>query len=340
MKSVIVSPNGHNFEAVERDIPKAEGNRITIRTKYCAICGSDRSLWDAAKGMSLGHEFSGYIEDAGSYPFKKGARVCAAEFNPCGKCEFCLSGREQLCPQMMVQNPGVTCDGAYSEYVSVRGDFVYELPDDVPIELGAIVEPVAVALHGVKYCNIQPGEDVLIWGNGPIGIYAAACAKAVGAGKVYMVGRNKGRVDYCNSFDFVDKCLSTKDPDFAKQLEAIKPELGFAQVIDCLGNTDFDPIVSVMKSGGIIVMLGMHAERFTINAMAMYFKEIQMRTGLYFSKQDYEDAFHMVCKHKDMFLKTISNKIPQDPEVIQDMFIKLFESGSNNECKVLIEYEG
>ena len=338
MKSLIVTPP-HNFEMVEKEIPKAADGRVVLKTKYVAICGSDNMLWKTAQGMSLGHEFSGYIEDPGTFPFKKGARVCAAEFNPCGKCKFCRNGQEQLCKQMMVDNPGVTMDGAFSEYVSVRGDFVCELPDDVPMELGAITEPVAVSLHGVKYCNIQPGDPVLIWGNGPIGIYAAACAKILGAGKVYMVGRNKGRVNFCKNYEFIDDCLSVKDEDFTDQLKAVTPEDGFAHVIDCLGLDDYDQLTEVMASGATLVLLGMHAPRISANSMSLYFKEISIRTGLYFSAADYKEAFKMICENKEMFMKTITSRIPHDAQAVQDMFVKLFESGSNDECKVVIEYE-
>ena len=154
-----------------------------------------------------------------------------------------------------------------------------------------------------------------------------------------MTGRNKGRVDYCNSFDFVDKCISIKDEDYMAQLEAVKPALGFAHVVDCLGCDNYDYITSLMKSGGTIVALGMHAPQLSVSAMALYMKELSIRTGLYFSAEDYAEAAQLVCKYPDTFLPTISSKIPQDPEVVEKMFIKLFESGSNNECKVLLEYE-
>ena len=337
MKSLIVEP-AHNFKMIDRPTPKAAGNRVVIKTKYAAICGSDSMLWNSAVGMSLGHEFSGYMADPGRFPFHKGARVCAAEFNPCGECEFCLAGQEQLCRQMMVDNPGVTMDGAFSEYVSVRGDYVYELPDDVPLELGAIVEPVAVSLHGVKYLHIRSGDPVLIWGNGPIGIYAALCAKLLGAGKVCMVGRSPGRVAFCRGFDFVDASLSTKDADFDAQLAGLTPEGGFAHVVDCVGVGDYDPLVERMRSGGTLVLLGMHAEKLTATAMPLFLKEIHIRTGLYFTARDYADAFNLICDHKDMFLKTITARIPHDAQAVQDMFVKLFESGSNDECKVVIEY--
>lgn len=106
-------------------------------------------LRKTAQGISLGHEFSGYIEDLGTFALEKGARVCTAEFNPCGKCKFCQSGLEELCIQMMVDNPGVTMNSAFSEYVRARGDFVCVLLDDVPMKLGANTESAAVSLYGV-----------------------------------------------------------------------------------------------------------------------------------------------------------------------------------------------
>ena len=337
MKSLIVEPE-HSFKLVERPVPLAEGDRVIIKTKYAAICGSDSMLWNTAPGLSPGHEFSGYIYDPGRFPLKKGARVCAAEFNPCGSCGFCLSGREHLCRQMMTDNPGVTMDGAFSEYVSVRGDYVYELPGDVPLELGAIVEPVAVALHGVKYLDLRSGDPVLVWGNGPIGIYAALCAKLLGAGRVYMVGRNPGRVEFCAGFDFVDGSFSTKDGVFDQRLDHVTPEDGFVHVVDCVGVGDYDPLVERMGPGGTLVLLGMHAEKLSVTAMPLFLKEIRIRTGLYFTARDYADAFCLVCEHKDVFLRTVTSRIPHEPQVVQDMFVKLFESGSNNECKVVIEY--
>lgn len=338
MKSIIVQP-AHNFQTVEKEKPVARNGRIVLKTKYVAICGSDKMLWNAYPGMALGHEFSGYIEDPGDFPFKKGARVCAAEFNSCGTCEFCKAGKEQLCAQMMLDNPGVSLDGGFGEYLTVRGDYVLEMPDDVPLELGAIVEPVAVSLHGVKYCNITEGDTVLVWGNGPIGIYAAACAKLLGAGKVYMVGRGMGRVNFCNQFEFIDECFSTKDEDFEEKLNAVKPPEGFACAIDALGLANYDQLISLMKSGATISILGMHAQQTQFAPMPFYLKELTIKSGLYFSWQDYKDAFKMICENKEMFLKTITSHIKADPDEIQKMFIKLFESGSNDECKVLVEHE-
>lgn len=330
------------FMVTETEKPSAGGKWVTIKVKNCAICGSDNMFWSnpqVPSGFTLGHEFSGYIEDGGEYGFKKGQKVCAAEFNSCGQCDYCKSGKEQLCAQMMVDNPGVSAPGAYGEYVKVRGDYVIEMPDDMPVILGAITEPVAVSLHGVKYLGLNPNEDVLISGNGPIGIYAALTAKLLGAGKVIMTGRSQSRVDFCNKFDFIDACLSVKDPQYEQKLKELMPKGGFKNIIDAVGVEDYDSLVDLACSGATIVALGMHAQKANFTPMNMFLKEITFRTGLYFSWADYKQAFEMIKNNQEMFSSTITSVIPAEVEAIQSAFVKLFASGTNDECKIVIEHK-
>ncbi|MDO4378924.1 MAG: alcohol dehydrogenase catalytic domain-containing protein [Erysipelotrichia bacterium] len=341
MKSISLK-GFREFTEMESEKPQAGGKWVTIKVKNCAICGSDNMFWSNPQvpaGFTLGHEFSGYIEDGGEYGFKKGQKVCAAEFNSCGECEFCKSGREQLCAQMMLDNPGVSAPGAYGEYVKVRGDYVIEMPDDMPVILGSIVEPVAVSLHGVNYLGIKPGEDVLVSGNGPIGIYAALTAKILGAGKVIMTGRSQSRVDFCNKFDFVDSCLSVKDPEYAEKLKAVTPQGGFKHIIDAVGVEDYDTLISLASPGATIVALGMHAQKASFTPMNLFLKELTLRTGLYFSWADYKQSFEMIKDHQDVFMSTITSVIPAEVDAVQAAFVKLFASGTNDECKIVIEHK-
>lgn len=337
MKSIVVRPL-QNFSVIEKETPKAGGNRVLIRSKYTAICGSDRGTWMRQLDKAIGHEFAGYVEDPGEFPIAKGTPVCAPEFNPCGECEFCKAGEEQRCRHMMENNPGVTVDGSLGEFYTVRGDYIIPIPEDMPMQLGAIVEPVAVSLHGVRLGKVQPGDSVLVWGNGPIGIYAAATAKLSGAKAVYMVGRGKGRVELCKKYDFVDDCFSTLDEDFEEQLKAVMPEGGFSAGLDCLGLSDYTQLAGFLKGGATMVLVGMHSRETKFNPFALFFKELSIQSALYFNWKDYQDAFRMIYENQELFLGTITSIIPAEPEEIQKMFVKLFESGSNDECKALIEF--
>ena len=340
MKSVVIDTPRH-FADSEGTMPTAGGKWVTLKVKNCAICGSDASFWNAYAGMNFtpGHEFSGYIEDGGEYGFEKGLKVVAAEFNSCGECEYCKSGNEQQCLQMMAENPGVSAPGAYGEYVRVRGDYVIPMPEDMPVILGSIVEPNAVSLHGVKMLGIKPGEDVLVSGNGPIGIYAAACAKLLGAGKVIMTGRSLSRVDFCNKFEFVDVCLSVKDEAYEAKLKELTPAGGFKHIIDCVGVDNYDTFINMACNGATIVMLGMHDQQATFTPMSLFLKEMSIKTGLYFSWADFKQSFEMIRDNQELYRSTITSVIGDSAEEIQAAFVKLFASGTNDECKIVIEHK-
>lgn len=240
---------------------------------------------------------------------------------------------------MMIDNPGVSAPGAYGEYIRVRGDYVIKMPEDMSIILGSICEPVAVSLHGVKYLNIKEGEDVLVSGNGPIGIYAALCAKLLGAGKVIMTGRSKSRVEFCDKFSFVDKCLSVKDEDYEIKLKELMPKGGFKHIIDCVDVEDYDSLITLGASGVTIVVLGMHASKTSFTPMNLFLKEGSIKTSLYFSWEDYKHAFELIKNNQEAFRSTITSVIPAKADEIQKAFEKLFASGTNDECKIVIEHE-
>lgn len=85
-------------------------------------------------------------------------------------------------------------------------------------------------------------------------------------------------------------------------------------------------------------MLGMHAQKASFTPMNLFLKEASIKTGLYFSWADYKKAFALIRDNQKLFLSTITSKIPQDPAEIQKAYTKLFASGSNDECKILVEY--
>lgn len=336
MKALVLTPQ--KFVNAEKEIPAAHGKYVTLKTAYAPICGSDMGAWchPTLENWTIGHEFSGWIEDPGDFPLKKGQPVCAPEINPCGECEFCRSGRENLCPTMVMGAPGCTMDGAYGEYFLARGDLVHELPEDMPLQLGAIAEPVAVSLHGVRRAGDVKGKSVLVWGNGPIGVYAAIAAKHSGAEKIYMVGRNEGRVSFCNKLGYVDGCFSVLDGDFDAKMQAAAPG-GFEIVIDALGNeSSYNGICRHVKPGGTAALLGLHSAEVNFSTYALLAKEIDLRPSWFFTLHDYYDAVKMISENRDLFMATITNEIPCRADEVQEMFLKLFESGKNDEMKVVI----
>lgn len=328
------------FTAVEKPIPEAGDGFAVIKVAYGAICGSDRNVWLSGFPFSPGHEFSGWIADPGDSGLSVGDAVCAPEIVPCGECELCKSGRGNLCSKLCSASPGLSMDGAYTQYIRVRSQYLRKIPEGMSMELGSIVEPVAVSLHGVHRLAPAADEPMLVWGNGPIGVYAAACAKLAGVKKVYMVGRNQPRVDVCNSYDFVDKCFSVLDGKFDEKIAGVMPSGGFKYAIDALGAEEaFDQIASKLAPGARLGLLGLHSARVNFSAMAVLAKEIDLVPGWFFTLDEYDEALALVNANRGLFAKTITKKIPNDPDTVQAMFEKLFLSGKNDEMKVLIEQD-
>lgn len=195
---VFYEPEVMKFEMI--DIPKISDNEVLVRVKATGICGSDISYYyghsplGTANGkgpLVLGHEFSGEIVEVGKLPaslglFKPGDRVTCNPVMQCNACSLCAQGKFNICQNVVV--PGVTVNGAFAEYCKLNYTHVYKIPDSMSFEDAAIIEPLACATYGVKKLDVQPGEFVVVFGPGPIGIMMTQLVKASGAGKVAVVG--------------------------------------------------------------------------------------------------------------------------------------------------------
>ena len=182
------------------DIPKIADNEVLVRVKATGICGSDISYYyghsplDTPNGkgpLVLGHEFSGEVVEIGSVPaslglFKIGDRVTCNPVIQCNACSMCAQGKFNICKNVIV--PGVSVNGAFAEYCKLNYTHVYKIPDTMTFEDAAIIEPLACASYGVKKLDVQPGEFVVVFGPGPIGIMMTQLIKASGAGQVVVVG--------------------------------------------------------------------------------------------------------------------------------------------------------
>lgn len=182
------------------DIPEIADNEVLVRVKATGICGSDVSYYyghsplgtaDGKGPLVLGHEFSGEIVEIGGLPkslglFKIGDRVTCNPVIQCNSCSNCAQGKFNVCSNAIV--PGVNVNGAFAEYCKLSYTHVYKIPDEMSYEQAAIIEPLACGTYAVKKLDVQPGDFVVVFGPGPIGIMMVQLIKASGAGKVAIVG--------------------------------------------------------------------------------------------------------------------------------------------------------
>jgi threonine dehydrogenase-like Zn-dependent dehydrogenase len=340
MKSVVVDKL-KSFKNIESEIPPLEEGKALIKVSYAGICGSDVLMYavDSTVGTVIGHEFSGVVVDPGTSGLKPGDKVIAPETNPCGKCEYCLSGRDYLCPSLLSDSPGISRPGAYGEYIQVRADLLIKVPDDYDMKLGALVEPIAISLHAVNQMGLPKNKKVLIWGNGPVGAYAAFVAKRKLDCEVYMVGRNQPRVDFCNKLPYVDKCFSMKDPDFDAKLEAVAPG-GFEYALDCvLAPGGMDQVLTKLKGGAHLSLVGAHSSKLDYNTGFLLSKGTIMYAANFFTLAEFKEAYQFTLDYPEELGMTITSTVALDADAITAAYDKLFyQKGGSIEYKVLIDH--
>src|SRR5258708_15120775 len=189
-----------------RKRPVLQPGMILIRVRRVGICGSDIHYYEKgfcggfvpSQPFVLGHELSGEVAEVGEGVSRlvPGMGVTVNPARGCGVCEYCKSGRGNLCGHTIMLGSASTnppTDGAFAEYVVVRADQCHVLPDGMDDGLGAMLEPLAVALHAVKQAGPVSRRRVLVTGGGPIGLLVAVTLKAFGGSLVGFRYHIEGR---------------------------------------------------------------------------------------------------------------------------------------------------
>lgn len=183
-------------QLILEDVPVREPgpDEIMIRVAACGVCGTDLHIYHGDEGAAptppgtvLGHEFSGTVCEVGENvrSLRVGDKVGVDPNDYCGSCYYCRNGKAHFCKNMT--GIGTTVHGGFAEYCTFRAKQAYKLKDDMPLEWGALAEPVACCLHGINLSRITPGDTVLIIGAGTIGLMMLQLAKAAGASCVIVV---------------------------------------------------------------------------------------------------------------------------------------------------------
>ncbi len=249
------------------DVPEPSPGPGEIKTKInvAGICGSDLGVYVSGppSGMpinipiTLGHEFSGTVTAVGEgvTGFRVGDRVTANCYTQCGKCFFCQKGMYNLCLNQGIA--GANWDGCMAECMVGPANAFFSLPDSVTEEAGALVEPLAVAIHAVRQGNVRPGDTVTILGDGPIGLNALLAARTAGAAAVYLVSKHKGRGEVARAMG-ATSVLYLSDGDPVPRILELTGGLGTDVCIECVGHTNTPELaVNLVRKGGTVAIAGL-----------------------------------------------------------------------------------
>jgi len=262
MKAAVFRGAGQ-IEVAKVPRPEAGPGEVLVRVHYCGICGTDLEAYQTGMyepGLVIGHEFAGEIVAVGQGVdgWAPGDRVTTDNALPCGHCWFCRQGRPALCQELL--SPGITLDGGMAEYVRLPVQLLHRLPPGVSTRQGALVEPLTIALHGVRSSALQPGDWVLVLGAGPIGLLTLQCALLAGARQVMVAEVNPNRATLARELGAVTVFHPQRD-NLAVEVTARTDGLGPNVVYVCTGAAaPFQEAMSLVRRGGQIFVLGLCPE--------------------------------------------------------------------------------
>jgi L-iditol 2-dehydrogenase len=250
MSESVVWPGTEGIEVESREVPSPGQGELKIRVEASGLCGTDLHIAAgeypfARPGVTLGHEFSGTVVEAGPKVggFEVGHRVVVDPNIPCRVCRYCHDARPHLC-----ENPealGVTLDGGLSEFALLPAPQAYRVPENVPPEAAALTEPLACVLHAVDLGGLRPGERALVLGAGPIGILCSMLLVAAGASEVLVSEPNLQRRERIRRVG-----AEPVDPESVSEAMADK-------VFECVGRPEtMRAAVEAARPGGTVMWVG------------------------------------------------------------------------------------
>jgi threonine 3-dehydrogenase len=264
MKALIKDKPVRGATFTDLPIPQVGDHDLLVRVQAAAICGTDIHIYQwneyASSRIKLpllfGHEYAAEVVEVGRNVtnFKKGDRVAAETHVPCGHCYQCNTGLQHICKDMKIL--GVHMNGAFSEYSILPAVCAWKLDPAISYEIGATMEPFGIGVHAVSKTK-PAGKKVIVFGCGPIGIYAQMVAKLSGAEYVIGVDITKERLDLAKKMG-TDIVLNSKEIDVVAEVDRITKGFGMDIVVELTGNKAvLNDATRTLRRGGDIVLVGL-----------------------------------------------------------------------------------
>ena len=321
-----------NIEIKEIEIPSIDNNSVLVKIEYVGICGSDVHYFhngvcgpfrvDLNEDFMLGHECAGVVVEVGSdvKSLKTGDKVALEPGITCGKCEFCKTGRYNLCPDVVfLATPPV--QGCYEEYIAFPENMCFKLPENVSTKEGALIEPLAVGLSAAERGDVSVGDTVVILGAGCIGLVTLLACKARGAGKIIVTDLVDARLEKAKELG-ADYVINGKDVDVFAEISKLTGGSGADKVIETAGSSyTIAQTAHIVKRGGTVVLVGLAAvEEINYNFAQIMDKEAEIKSVFRY-RNIYPKAIEAIASGNIDVSHIVTHEY--DLEHIQDAFLEV-----------------
>lgn len=336
MKAAVFQGPGKALAIQDAERPSAGRGEMLLKVHSCGVCGTDLHYTEdgtpVPPGSVIGHEFCGEVVELGPGTdpgWKVGDRLVSLPFMGCGTCVHCLAGEPVWCRSMRSHASGQV-SGGFAEFTTVGAKGSVRLPDSVSWDEAALVEPLAVGLHGVRRARLEPGANVLIVGAGPIGLAAVIWARALGARRIAVTARSTRGAEMALALGADDFIPGDRDVrrEFRK-LAGANPDA----VFECVGAPGvLDQCISLSPIHGQVVVLGGCMKPDRILPSTAMNRELSITFALAYGVRDFEVAVDALAR------KTFDPTAMITDRVDFEAFPQAFESlrARTHQCKVLL----
>jgi L-iditol 2-dehydrogenase len=305
---------------IEENVPKPTLgiHEVLIRTSYCGICGSDIAAYLGEHPfihppIVLGHEACGIIEEinkANIEGINEGDKVIVEPLITCGTCYNCRSGNYNRCEKIKVI--GCQTDGAFSEFFKIPYYRVYRLPDEIPLTVAPLIEPLAVAVHAVKRGRITQEDNVVVIGDGPVGLLTALVTRNKGA-EVAVIGISDRKLNVAKNLG-IQNVINGKRDDVYEKLKNIFDKTKIDVVIECVGHTPttLDQAIELTRRGGRIVVVGVFHKEVPMKIGYVQDKELELYGSLVYVSSDFYHAIDIASQIAQKLKSLITKVFPLD----------------------------
>jgi 6-hydroxycyclohex-1-ene-1-carbonyl-CoA dehydrogenase len=317
MKAAVFHGSGRPLTIEEVPLPRLDAGDILLKVAACGVCHTDLHYLDhgvttvKAPPMILGHEPSGIVAAVapGVTGFEEGDRVLLPAVYTCGSCQACRQGRENICASMVMFGNHV--DGAYAEYVKAPAKDSFHLPKEIPLEEGAIIaDATSTPYHAVvNRAQVKPGQSVVVFGCGGVGINAVQIAAAVG-GSVIAVDVVPEKLALAMQLGAVATVDASKVENVAKEIRKLTG--GGAEIaIEAIGKPSvMADAFNCLRTGGRLVVIGYTHENLTVKAGKIMFQELEIIGSLGCRPVDYPRLIELVRQGKVKVKELVTGRFP------------------------------
>ena len=325
---------------------------VKVKLHWCGICGSDLHEYLAGPifipvdtphpvtgetaPVIMGHEFSGEVVEVGPgvTNVKPGDRVVVEPLDIDDTCPSCKDGRENQCVSLGFHGLAGK-GGGFADYTTFRHKFVHKIPDSLPYDKAALVEPIAVGYHSLEAGGFKPGMSAVVAGAGTIGLATIESLKAMGASKIIVVQRKSVRQEYAKNSG-ADVVIDPSEVDVVEAIKAETDGYGADIAFECTGaEVVFHQLLAGIHNGGTVVITSIWEKPVQVNLNDVCIPEKKVVGSICYCGHDFDDVIELMASGKIPANGFITKKVALD-DIVSEGFGTLTGPDKKQHVKILV----